>query len=760
MEFKEQRGAAPQQSISSPAELAEYQLRKRKEFEDALRRQRHSMGVWVRYAQWEAGQGEWVRARSVFERALDVDYRNVSMWLKYVDMEVRHRFISHARNLLDRAITLHPRVDALWYRYVYMEERLGDVKAVRAIFTRWMTFHPDEKAWFAFISFELRHGQLQQVRVIYQQFTLAHHQASSYIRYARFEERHGEVSLARGVFDLCLKELRESQRPIPEKVEEEERLLLAYASFEERQREYERARAIYRYALDHVKAATVTSLFERYSQFEKAHGDREQLELIILSKRRLYYEQQLRDNPHAYDAYFDYLHLEQSMPSVNSSAVRALFERAIAATPMVASKRQWKRYIYLFIHFAVWEELDMRDSERAKAVYEKALALLHPLSFSFAKLWLLYAELCVRRKDLAGARKVFGAAIGHGVVKDSVFLSYLQMEMALGEVDRCRRIFERWLEERSSAVDVWLKFAELEEQLEEVERARRILELAIAQPSLDRPERAWKGYIDMELRSIQQAKQAGQEDDVKEGRQRVRRLYERLLQHSRHAKVWLSYAHFEAGEKEWQRARDIFVKADALYQQRCAEVDDVQQQQQQQRGGGGEVAWQRVSEREAVREERALLLSSWKEYEALYGSREEQERVQARMPLRLSRKRERRDHKGELLGGWEEFIDYQFPDEAQPQQRNQGLRILDMAKKWKAEQDRKKRLLSNASAEEASSSSGSSALTATTHPLPPPPPADPLPTNFTIPSTASASLSTGGSHVLSSSPSPAPPPRL
>lgn len=38
----------PKQKISSPAELAEYRLRKRKEFEDTVRRVRWNQGVWVK----------------------------------------------------------------------------------------------------------------------------------------------------------------------------------------------------------------------------------------------------------------------------------------------------------------------------------------------------------------------------------------------------------------------------------------------------------------------------------------------------------------------------------------------------------------------------------------------------------------------------------------------------------------------------------------------------------------------------------------
>ncbi|KIY96204.1 Protein crooked neck, partial [Monoraphidium neglectum] len=74
---------APKTIITDPEELAEYRLRKRKEFEDLLRRVgRWQPGVWVKYAQWEEGQKDFRRARSVWERALDNDYRSTTVWLK------------------------------------------------------------------------------------------------------------------------------------------------------------------------------------------------------------------------------------------------------------------------------------------------------------------------------------------------------------------------------------------------------------------------------------------------------------------------------------------------------------------------------------------------------------------------------------------------------------------------------------------------------------------------------------------------------
>lgn len=97
----------PRQKISDPEELAEYRMKKRKECEDAIRKNRSKMVNWVKYAHWEESQQEiqrecascirtsslllsfYLGARSIWERALDVDYRNIAIWLKYAEMEMR-----------------------------------------------------------------------------------------------------------------------------------------------------------------------------------------------------------------------------------------------------------------------------------------------------------------------------------------------------------------------------------------------------------------------------------------------------------------------------------------------------------------------------------------------------------------------------------------------------------------------------------------------------------------------------------------------
>ena len=74
---------APTQRFADLEELHEFQGRKRKEFEDYVRRNRINMNNWLRYAQWELEQKEFRRARSIFERALDVDATSVVLWIRY-----------------------------------------------------------------------------------------------------------------------------------------------------------------------------------------------------------------------------------------------------------------------------------------------------------------------------------------------------------------------------------------------------------------------------------------------------------------------------------------------------------------------------------------------------------------------------------------------------------------------------------------------------------------------------------------------------
>ena len=62
------------------------------------------------------------------------------------------------------------------------------------------------------------------------------------------------------------------------------------------------------------------------------------------------------------------------------------------------------------------------------------------------------------------------------------------MELELREFDRCRTLYERFLEYGSDNCTTWCRYAELETLLGDLERARGIYEIAIRQQRLDMPE--------------------------------------------------------------------------------------------------------------------------------------------------------------------------------------------------------------------------------------------------------------------------------
>ncbi|KAM9317196.1 crooked neck-like protein 1 [Gastrophryne carolinensis] len=552
-------------------------------------------------------------------------------------MEMKNRQVNHARNIWDRAITILPRVNQFWYKYTYMEEMLGNVAGTRQVFERWMEWQPEEQAWHSYINFELRYKEVDRARTIYERyilfmclFVIVHPDVKNWIKYARFEEKHGYIAHARKVYERCVEFFGEDHM--------DENLFVAFARFEENQKETERVRVIYKYALDRIPKQHAQELFKNYTIFEKKYGDRRGIEDIIVNKRRFQYEEEVKANPHNYDAWFDYLRLVESDADANT--VREIYERAIANVPPTKEKRHWRRYIYLWINYALYEELEARDPERTRQVYQACLELIPHKKFTFAKMWLMYAQFEIRQKDLSRARKALGSSIGK-CPKYKLFKGYIELELQLREFDRCRKLYEKFLEFGPENCTTWIKFAELETILGDTERARAVYELAIGQPRLDMPEVLWKSYIDFEI----------EQEDYK----RTRSLYRRLLQRTQHVKVWISFAQFElttGGEDTLGKCRQIYEEANKSL---------------------------RNSEE---KEERLMLLESWRSFEQEFGSESAQERVAKLMPERVKKRRKLQAEDGSD-GGWEEYYDYIFPEDAANQP---NLKLLAMAKLWKKQQ--------------------------------------------------------------------------
>jgi crooked neck len=223
--------------------------------------------------------------------------------------------------------------------------------------------------------------------------------------------------------------------------------------------------------------------------------------------------------------------------------------------------------------------------------------------------------------------------------KDKLFKGYIELEIELREFDRCRILYEKYLEFNHQNCTTWIKYAELEAILGDVDRARAIYELAVDQPRLDMPEIIWKAYIDFEIDQLEHDK--------------VRGLFEKLLARTQHVKVWISYAQFESGLITEATCKE---KTRLVYKRGYNELKNA---------GNNEA--------------RLMILEAWKEYEESNGDEKSLEEVCKLVPKQIRKRRKIQTEDG-ADAGWEEYTDYLFPDDelAQP-----SLKLLEMAKMWK-----------------------------------------------------------------------------
>ena len=384
--------------------------------------QRHHMGTWIKYAEWEASIDEYVRSRSVFERAMEIDYQHVTLWLKYVEMEMRNKNIDHARNIWDRACKHMPRVDQFWYKYAHMEEMIGNFDKVREIFENWLTWEPKENAWDAYIKFEERNGDdVEKCRDILMRYIDVFQEPVSYMKAAKYEEKHRNFLKARLIYERALAELGSDAL--------DESFLMQFIKFEIKHKKFDRAKVLFEYSLEKLPDTNKKRILNLFVDFQKQFGSREDMECIVLQKRRTQIENDLLNDQYNYDLWFDYTRLEEQSNDIDFEKVRDVYERAISNKPLIQEKIHWRRYIYLWINYAIFEEQVAKDVERAKMIYEKTLQIIpHESSFTFSKVWILLAQFHLRKEDLVAARKLLGQALGK-CPRRKLFRYYIQLEM-------------------------------------------------------------------------------------------------------------------------------------------------------------------------------------------------------------------------------------------------------------------------------------------------------------------------------------------
>lgn len=113
------------------------------------------------------------------------------------------------------------------------------------------------------------------------------------------------------------------------------------------------------------------------------------MESTVLNKRRLIYEDEVKQDGRNYDAWVDYSRLEEyalqtardegaspKEEEICVERVREVYERAIAQIPPGSEKRHWRRYIFLWIFYALFEEIVTQVSSDCQAT---RILLIHDI---------------------------------------------------------------------------------------------------------------------------------------------------------------------------------------------------------------------------------------------------------------------------------------------------------------------------------------------------------------------------------------------
>ena len=613
-------------------------------------------------------------------------------------MEMRNKFINRARNVWDRAVVLLPRVDQLWYKYALMEEHLKNYDNARKIFDRWMEWIPDEKGWMSYIKLEMRskgskNDKIIRSRKIYDKYIKAYKNEKSYIKYAKWEQNNGDINKTRSIYEMCINDIKND-----EGIDLSFEFYKSFAEFEVKCKEYERARVIYKFGLDNIPKYKAQELYNEYIKFEKKYGNKKNIDNVILNKKKFDYENELKNDKNNYDIWFDYIKLyEQDLNNYKTDnnikyddiksesdindpiilnkhkIIREIYEKAIANVPPLNDKKYWKRYIFLWIKYAIFEELIARNYNRTEIVYKTCLKLLPNNVFTFGKIWIMLAEFYLRMKSLDKFRSTLGTALGI-CPKKNIFNAYIKYEYQMGNFDRCRELYKKYCETFPYNFNVFIEFASMERTLNEINRARKIFEIGITQCNsllkmnnidmiqdinIKNPEILWKGYIEFEKKLKEYNK--------------VRQLFERLLEITKHVKIWISFAEFESSIDNSHKARNIFVRGNDYFKQNLTNNNELNINYQD------------------IIEQRVLLLNGWLSFEQEWGSPEQINNVKKLQPKKVKRRKPIKTNEGNDAG-YQEYYDYIFPDNIHFNNSNANnainIKLLQKAREWKKKMDK------------------------------------------------------------------------
>lgn len=622
--------------IADLEELKYYQQKKRTEYENALRRNRFNFGQWLRYAQFEIEQKDIQRARSVFERAIEVDYKNVTVWIRYIQCEIKGKNINHARNLLERATKLLPMVDKLWYTYITVEESIGNVIAVNTIFEKWLQWKPGKNVWLSYIEFKERYAEYQDGRLIFEKLVTVFNDDDLWIKWTEYEKKYGDMVNVENVFKLGVNALYKRNKLSAE-------FIIHWIRYEYANKRHDKVKQLYEFGFSSLSTEEERKLRKFQADFKEQFGvDSEDIEVYILEKRRVGYEEKLAKNPRDYETWWTYLNLlVDSNLVVKKDDISEAFQKSVANIPSTLKQSEWIQFWYLNLRYCLYLEWEVKDVYKARDKYEELVKIIPHKDVSVVQFWIKYAEFELRNFDLAAMRKVLGQAIGLTRFEEIVE-HYIEIEKRLKYFDRARRLYDKLVELNPGNWRYWAEYFNFEMGLGNEARAYSIVEVSVFERFVNVPGK--RKIIGKVLGAIVENFnfRLGRklvEYKVEISDRNVDAVIERCLFELRVPSEAQIAKYEEEGEAEGEGDVEVEFEVDESVKSRVrAEYE----------------RW--ISDLKNVVEKRIMLLESLKKFEEEYGDEESVEKVVKRLPKIVKKVRESDGMK-------EEFIEYVFPED-------------------------------------------------------------------------------------------------
>ena len=197
-----------------------------------------------------------------------------------------------------------------------------------------------------------------------------------------------------------------------------------------------------------------------------------------------------------------------------------------------------------WVKYARFEE-DNKEFERSRSVFERALEVDHRSS----ELYLRYAEFEMRNEFINRARNVLDRAVQLLPRVDFLWYKYVYMEEMVGDMPKCRAVFERWMK-WSPDDNAWLSYSRFETRCGHLDRAEVVMRRYVNEYPSARAFLRFAKWSEFEAKNPSLARTVFEST-----------LTELEPEESKQARVFKQFASFEERQGEYERARVIYKHA-------------------------------------------------------------------------------------------------------------------------------------------------------------------------------------------------------